>query len=572
MTSALTIATGQYSDKGQKACNQDFHGLCIPQDVHLHSKGIAIALADGISSSAVSQIASQTAVGGFLQDYFCTPETWSVRQSALRVLHASNAWLYAQTRQSQYRYDQDKGYVCTFSALILKSTSAHIFHVGDSRIYRLRAGHLEQLTEDHRLWLSQEQSYLSRALGINAHVEIDYQALAVEVGDIFLLSTDGVHEVLSSRYLLECLSQATDLQITAQQLVEQAYAQGSSDNLTVQLVRIESLPSPDAHECQQQLGALPWPPQLEARMDFDGYRILRQVHASNRSHGFLAVDKVSAEQVLIKTLATEQRADPASLERFLLEEWIARRINNAHVLKPCTLTRQRKFQYITLEYLEGQTLTQWMRDHPNPELSCVRNIVSQLAKGLLAFHRLEMLHQDLRPENIMIDATNTVKIIDFGSTQVAGLAEMADGEGPQPILGTEQYAAPEYFVGEPGTARSDLFSLGVITYQLLTGQLPYGTQVSRARTPAAQRQLHYVSARSSARPIPAWVDEAIAKAVHPDPYQRYGELSEFVYDLYQPNQRFLNKTRPPLLERNPVAFWRGLSLLLAVALIVALNH
>jgi serine/threonine protein phosphatase PrpC len=86
MASALTIAVGQYSDKGQKASNQDFHGLCVcvcvPDALQLHSKGIAIALADGISSSAVSHIASQTAVGGFLHDYFCTPETWPVKQSA----------------------------------------------------------------------------------------------------------------------------------------------------------------------------------------------------------------------------------------------------------------------------------------------------------------------------------------------------------------------------------------------------------------------------------------------------------------------------------------------------------
>jgi serine/threonine protein kinase len=213
--------------------------------------------------------------------------------------------------------------VCTFSALVIKSTTAHIFQVGDTRIYRLRANNLEQLTEDHRLWLAQDQSYLSRALGINSRVEIDYRALAVEVGDIFLLATDGAYETLSARNFIDTLSQATDLQ---------------------------------------------------------------------------------------------------------------------------------------------------------------------------AFHRLQMLHQDLRPENIMIDASNTVKIIDFGSTQVAGLLEMAGAQSPQPILGSEQYAAPEYFLGEHGSARSDLFSLGVITYQLLTGQLPYGAQVPRAHPPAAQRRLHYISA------------------------------------------------------------------------------
>ena len=104
---------------------------------------------------------------------------------------------------------------------------------------------------------------------------------------------------------------------------------------------------------------------------------------------------------------------------------------------------------------------------------------------MLAFHRKEMLHQDLRPQNVMIDATGTAKIIDFGSTYVAGIAEnispLAQGE----MLGTVQYMAPEYFLGEGGDTRSDLFSLGVIAYQMLSGRLPYGAEVSRARTRAA---------------------------------------------------------------------------------------
>ncbi|WP_235726714.1 PP2C family protein-serine/threonine phosphatase [Methylocaldum szegediense] len=165
---------GQYSDKGRKETNQDFYGVCIPKEPQLSSKGVAIALADGISSSDVSQIASETAVRSFLEDYFCTSDAWSVRKSAQRVLMAINSWLYAQTQKSQYRYDKDRGYVCTLSGMVIKSTIAHIFHVGDARIYRFRDKALEQLTNDHRFWVSQDQSYLSRALGINPQVEIDY--------------------------------------------------------------------------------------------------------------------------------------------------------------------------------------------------------------------------------------------------------------------------------------------------------------------------------------------------------------------------------------------------------------
>jgi serine/threonine protein kinase len=253
-----------------------------------------------------------------------------------------------------------------------------------------------------------------------------------------------------------------------------------------------------------------------------------------------------------------------------MEEWIARRINSAHVLKAYLQTRKRNYLYTVTEFIEGQTLAQWMIDHPKPDLEIVRNIVKQIAKGLQAFHRLEMLHQDIRPNNIMIDGTGTVKIIDFGSTRVAGIVEIAPPIEQSPILGTEQYSAPEYFLGEGGSSRSDIFSLGVIAYQMLTGRLPYGTQVPKSRTKAAQRKLKYRTARDDERAIPAWVDDAIKKAVHPDPYKRYEELSEFVYDLHHPNKEFLNKTRPPLLDRNPVVFWQTVSFILALVILLLL--
>src|SRR6476646_1826998 len=112
MPRQLKISLGQYSDKGRKEINQDFLGARVPEEPLLSSKGIALALADGISSSAVSQVASQSAITGFLSDYYCTSPAWSVKKSAQRVLMAVNSWLYAQTRQSQYRYEKDRGYVC----------------------------------------------------------------------------------------------------------------------------------------------------------------------------------------------------------------------------------------------------------------------------------------------------------------------------------------------------------------------------------------------------------------------------------------------------------------------------
>lgn len=569
MTQQLRIALGQHSDKGRKESNQDFHGACVPREPQLGSKGIAVALADGISSSDVSDVAAQSAVTGFLEDYFCTSDAWSVRKSGEQVLAAVNSWLHAQTQQSQHRYERDRGYVCTFSGLVIKSRTAHLFHVGDSRIWRRAGKSLEQLTEDHRVRVSAEQSYLARALGLDRRVDIDYRAEQLLQGDLFVLATDGVSEFVGDEFILATVDAAGgDLDAAARKITDEALRNGSTDNLTIQLVRIDELPAPEANEVYRQVSDLPCPPLLEPRQNFEGYQIVREIKGSSRSHIYLAVDEASGERVVVKIPAIDMHGNAAALERFMLEEWIARRINSAHVLKPCQQTRPRNFLYVVTEYIEGQTLAQWMIDNPKPDLATVRGIVGQIAKGLQAFHRLEMLHQDLKPDNIMIDATGTVKIIDFGATRVAGLEEIDSPITQINLLGTEQYAAPEYFLGESGSPRADLFSLGVIVYQMLSGRLPYGAAVPRTRTRAAQKKLEYRSVLNDEREIPAWVDDAIRKAVAVDPLERYEELSEFVYDLHRPNQAFLNKTRPPLIERHPVMFWKAVSLVLLIAVIV----
>ena len=569
MSGQLAISIGQYSDKGRKEVNQDFYGALIPDEPLLGLKGIAVVLADGISTSDVSAIASESAVKSFLTDYYCTSDTWPVKLSAQRVITATNSWLHAQTRQSQYLYDRDKGYVCTLSALVIKSTTAHIFHIGDTRIYRIAGNTLEQLTEDHRIIVSSQQSYLGRALGVNPQIEIDYRSLPVEKGDTFVLATDGVYEHVGARFIADTVDRnAHDLDGAARAIGEEAFRQGSRDNLTVQVVRIEELPDSETSDIFGQAAELPCPPLLEARMEIDGYQIVREIHASSRSHIYLAVDSADGARVAIKTPSIDLGADPAYLQRFRMEEWVARRINSAHVLKPLAPSRRRSYLYVATEYIEGQTLTQWMIDHPAPSLETARGIVEQVAKGLQAFHRMEMLHQDLRPANIMIDATGTAKIIDFGSTRIAGIADDTASEIGTGILGTAQYTAPEYFLGEGGSTRSDIFSLGVIAYQMLTGRLPYGAQVARARTKSQQRKLRYKSALDDNRAIPAWIDGALKKAVHPDPYQRYGELSEFVFDLRHPNKKFLESSPTPLMERDPLLFWKGLSAALFVVVLV----
>jgi serine/threonine protein kinase len=126
----------------------------------------------------------------------------------------------------------------------------------------------------------------------------------------------------------------------------------------------------------------------------------------------------------------------------VLEEWVARRVDSPHVIKAWPDDRRRAHLYVAMEYIDGQTLAQWMADNPEPSLASVRAIVEQLAQGLQALHRREMLHQDLRPENVMIDGQGTVKLIDLATVHVAGLDEMHGYAAADLVPGALQYAAP----------------------------------------------------------------------------------------------------------------------------------
>ncbi|WP_425072773.1 protein kinase domain-containing protein [Sagittula sp. S175] len=556
----LTVTVGQYSCAGRKPENQDFHGVSIPEGDALALKGVVLALADGISSSRISRDASEICVRAMMTDYYDTPEAWTVQSSAETVVKATNAWLHGQNSSVD---DINSGRVCTLSALVLKGRRGHVIHVGDSRVSRLVGASLEPLTEDHRVVLSAEESYLGRAMGADATVEVDYRAVPLFVGDVFVLSTDGVHEHVTGRVVREAIAGAETLDAAAEAVAQAALDAGSDDNLTVQIVRVEGLP-PEGEALETDMARLPLPVLPKAGGMLDGFRILRPVQSTARSHVFLA--EGPSGRVALKVPTQEMAQDAAHLRRFALEEWIARRVSSSHVVGAVP-SGERTALYVVTEWIEGVTLRQWMVDHPQPSLDAVRGIVEQIARGLRALHRREMIHQDLRPENVMIDAEGTVKIIDLGSCYVAGVEEAAPGTLPQ-LPGTFQYTAPEYLAGDAASARSDQFALGVIAYEMLTGRLPYGAQVARVSSRRDVARLSYAPARAEDNAVPDWMDAALKKALHPDPFHRYPALSEFVADLSRPGSVYRAGRHVPLAERNPLRFWQGVSGVLAVLCVV----
>ena len=520
------------------------------------------------ASSTNAQLASQTAATNFIADYFNTPDFWTVKQSASRVISAINSWLYQQGRHDSTRAD---GYVTTFSALIIKSHTAHVLHTGDSRIYLLRNNNLELLTRDHS-YKGANQSVLSRALGIEPRLELDYTSLQVQLGDRFILTTDGVHDTLSSSQLITLFSQPDTLEQVALNVGKASIENGSQDNISCLLVEVNSLPVKRLEEVHQNLAELTIPPVLKPGNTIDNFEIVRSLHSGTRSHVYLAKSTVNDELRVLKMPSASFTEDDVYLELFSREQWIGRKLDYSGIMKIYAPSPTSKFLYHCCEYLPGATLRQWMIDNPSPDINQVREILDGMIRVVRILHRNKMVHRDLKPENFIIDGSGVVSLIDFGTMKIAGIEEISQDTGPDLPLGDMAYIAPETLVHATSDTKSDLFSIATIVYEMLSDQLPYKVMNARTNLPRNFEPWRYKPLNQltkSGTHIPNWVDIVLQKALQANPNYRYQSMSEMQHDLTSPSKAILTSSElKPLLERNPLVFWKGLSFALFILVVI----
>jgi protein phosphatase len=272
----LEIAYGGCSLQGRREENQDAlivkHPSSLTERDH---KGSIACIADGVSCSDYGQQASHTSVMQFVSDYYATPNSWSVKHSAHKVLTALNSWLFNSSEKTGLSHN---GLVTTFSTVIFKSNTAHLFHVGDSRIYLYRKGKLRQLTRDHQRKSLGQQHFLTRALGMDDKLDIDYQTLPIKHDDLFLLTTDGVHEYLPEQTITDELSRFSGkFEQATKTICHQAMAHNSKDNISALLVQVTNLPHPSAFEFQKALQSKAIPPALSEGNRIDHY-VVKKSH------------------------------------------------------------------------------------------------------------------------------------------------------------------------------------------------------------------------------------------------------------------------------------------------------
>jgi serine/threonine protein phosphatase PrpC len=563
---SLAVSVAQSSFAGVKAHNEDSLGIMIPRGMALGTKGVVAVIADGVSTADAGKEASEVCVKNFISDYFSTPESWSVKKSAHQVIIALNRWLYGQGQRFEFAH---KGYVSTFSAIILKSNKAHIFHVGDSRAYLLRNGEFTQMTRDHVTSIGDQKRYLSRAMGLDVNLDVDYQTLALEEGDTFFLSTDGVHDFITDELIKGFIENAADIsEETCNAIIAKALENDSNDNLSCQLVKVDALSGDDANTVINKLAEMPFPPDLEPGMILDGLRVEKTIHASSRSQLYVVQDVETAERYVMKTPSVNFEDDPAYIERFIMEAWVGKRVSSPHIVKVVDRGVSPSCLYHLMDYLQGITLGEWSAQHGNDDVKRILSIIKQIALALRVFHRNDIIHQDIKPDNIMVDAQGQVTVIDFGSCCVAGIEEIQQPFERDQALGTVDYSAPEYHLRQKGTQRSDQFSLAVVAYQLLTGKLPYFGKLETANSVQAMSRLSYQSAHTLNPMVPEWMDFALEKALKVNSSHRYIDVDEFIAELNSPSEYFKPSNSLSWLEKDPVRFWQVTSALLLLSQII----
>jgi len=243
---------------------------------------------------------------------------------------------------------------------------------------------------------------------------------------------------------------------------------------------------------------------------------------------FRATDLRSGRQFAIKVPHPEAECDVTFYERFQREILIGREINHPSVLKVMDEQLQSRL-YMVTEWVEGRLLREVLAQEGALPPDRATRIALGICNALTQIHARGVVHRDLKPENVMIDAEDRIKLIDFGIAAKSGVRRLTFGKLSN-IMGTAEYISPEQVNGKRGDARSDLYALGIMLYEMVTGKTPFrGSNpivVMNARLKTAP-----VTARQIAPELSPALDSILARALEREPDARYASALEFAYDL-----------------------------------------
>jgi len=276
--------------------------------------------------------------------------------------------------------------------------------------------------------------------------------------------------------------------------------------------------------------------ELHAGDRLDHYKIDELVARSGMASIFRASDLNSGQTVAVKVPHPEMESDPLFFDRFKREEDIGQRMNHPGVMKVLTPAKEeeRSQVYMVMEWVPGRLLRNILSEQQKLSPERATRITHEILEALEYIHRQGVVHRDLKPENIMVDENDKIKLIDFGLAGQQGSRRLTFAKLTQ-VMGTPNYIAPEQVKGKRGDARSDIYAVGVMLYEMLTGKVPFD-----GPNPFAimnDRLLNNpVPPREHDPSISPELQEILYRALERDPHNRYPSAREFANDLAHPEK------------------------------------
>ncbi|MBD9395831.1 bifunctional protein-serine/threonine kinase/phosphatase [Acidovorax sp. ACV01] len=569
---------GHASQAGRNELNEDFAALVQGQGRD-RERGAIAAIADGVSTGGNGREAAQTSVNTLVNDYFATPDTWDTTVALDRILSAHNGWLASMNRRRQPAVG-----LTTLTALVLCGQSYTLAHVGDTRAYLVRDGRLQQLTTDHVMSQRDFAHQLTRAMGLDDHVVVDYSQGELRSGDLFVLLSDGVHGSLPERELRQLLRQDVAAQALCDELAQAALRRGSSDNVTALVVRVQGALEATLQDESRRAQDLPVLPLLKVGDTVDGLTVTALVADSGIHRIYQVRDGATQRLYALKTLLPARAHDVEERATLAHEAWVARRMQSgqaaAHLARlndwPLGATGTgdgagASAFYLLYDWHSGDTLGQRLRHRQHLAVGQAVTVTVQAARVLGWLHRQGVVHRDIKPDNLHLGDDGVLRVLDLGVA--------LSGREPEATrrlhAGTPSYMNPEQWPGyerngDPSgqlpDAGSDLFALGVTLYQLLSqGRLPYGEvvqyQLGRYHRDPVAPSRHNPG-------VPIWLDQIALKAVARNRTQRFETAEELLLALERGASRPLSASGPqPLMQRDATALWK---IALAVSVLVNL--
>lgn len=559
----LQVHVGLATETGKREANEDY---CAAHEESASrvTREFAAAIADGMGGGPAGRLAAETTVRGFLEGYFGLPETLGVDRAAARALASMNRWVFTQGRQD----DRLRGMATTFSALIVRSRSAHVVHLGDSRIYRLRERTLQCLTQDHVHAHPDLRHVLYRAVGLEENPRADYARHDLRAHDRFLLCSDGVHGVLGDRELATLLGARGAPSEDAKRIVDRALDAGGQDNASAVVVDVIDVPAVERADLELAMARLPIEELPRLGDIVDGFKLVEMISDGHYSRLFHAEDTGGSREVVLKFPHPRVASEAVYRRAFTREAWVAAQVRSPFVAEVIELPPERQTRlYSVMPYYRGETLEQRLKRAPEISLKEGVDLGIKLAKAVYALNRQRIIHRDIKPDNVLVTASSDsgMKLLDLGVARLPGVEESESEEIP----GTPSFMAPELLNGAPGDERSEVYALGVTLYRMFTGHYPYG-EVEPFSHPRFGRRTPVARYRPD---LPVWLDACFGRAVALKPEERHGDALEIAFEL----ERNLAHgpvgspaRRRSLYERNPLRFWQLVSMGLLVALIASL--